>query len=363
MSLCVLMLLILAWHDVSGQKRPAPGINRHNHNTRSHDDERFAAAQALYNNGEYEKALALFKENIHENPKALNVDYDYAWSTLCLARLCRYQEFVTFYEIVSTRYFGTVVNGGGPRDWVRTLKEARSTILACPFMNAATITARLDGIDQRGRNALKIKLENLIHLASMGNRSAINDLKYYDDEILQFIADGQLVLERDAVADTLPRKADAPYIRKRGDNAVLYLPEAMQAAIERFDPDFRTWKMSNYTPELRSWYDYSEFNLPFAVVGDFNGDSIKDVVLHGHTRKAEVFLCVLSADSGFRTLPVEMYEQSGLSDSTIFETFLTLEEPRDIKTGYEEYTLHLTTDAFSICYFEKAGSLYYYKNN
>jgi hypothetical protein len=136
----------------------------------------------------------------------------------------------------------------------------------------------------------------------------------------------------------------------------------MRIALRKFDPEFTIWTLADYDSLLLSWYPYSDKNLPFVALGDFNGDSVQDAILHGHNRSADIILCILSANKSFKVSIIEKWEVSDWSQSDHFSIYITKISPGLINSGFENEPLQIATDAFEISYFEKASTLYYYKN-
>jgi len=330
-----------------------------------HNQQRFSRAYDLIQNGEYEKALVLLKQNIQETPDAPDIDYDYGWGILCLGKLCQFEEFVKFYEIMRMRYYSPsrALDGGNIRDWEDQLMNAKRAIFECPDVNSQGMVKRLIPIDDKAEQAYKRHVEDLIHRGSMGDRRAVEELQLNGAALAEYIAKGDLILTRDAaLLDTnfIPGPKSVPSIRKLGNRASLYLPAPMQRAIDEYDSTFTVCSLNDYSSALKASYPYSDDNLPFVVLGDFNGDSIKDAAVLGRTSSRGMTLCILSSGPGFRAVPVD--SGSGCGDIGGLEIYLTHVGPGTIKTSYEDYSLQLTTDAFDICYFEKGSTMYYYKD-
>ena len=72
------------------------------------------------------------------------------------------------------------------------------------------------------------------------------------------------------------------------------MPPAMQRACKRTQPDFRPWALSDFNTYVRTHYQYSDHQLPFAVQADFNGDGLPDLIVDGRTRKSALRLGFMS---------------------------------------------------------------------
>ena len=328
-----------------------------------HNQERFLIAHDLISRGQYEAALDSLELNIKNTPDAIDIDYDYGWATVCLAKLCRIDEFFKFYTIMRTQFNGVLHQGGAIRDWDDRLLEAKQTILACPGVDPAA-TQWLDDLEKRRKIARDSTLERLIKDASMGNSSAVKELTLRGAELAKLISESKLILGRspDALDAPFPEMSgDIALIRKKGSRAELYLPPRMRSSLASFDSDFTIWGLSDYNALLLGWYPYSETNLPFVVLGDFNGDTKQDVVLHGHNTSADMVICLLSTSNGYHILIVDKWEVQDWTRSSHHDIYLTHVGPGLIESGFEDEPLRLTTDGFQIGYFEKAATLYYYK--
>ncbi len=88
----------------------------------------------------------------------------------------------------------------------------------------------------------------------------------------------------------------SPVIRQVNGQAVLDLPGEMANALQRFNPEFKTWKQSEYSVQAppAPIKDSAGDQAPFALILDANKDGVPDVILDGHDRHRCLLLCVLS---------------------------------------------------------------------
>ena len=73
------------------------------------------------------------------------------------------------------------------------------------------------------------------------------------------------------------------------------LPPDAEDAIDRYDRDFEAWHADDYGADADDRaYDYSPRQVPWAVIGDFNGDGRTDIAIAGRTERNAVVVLVLS---------------------------------------------------------------------
>jgi hypothetical protein len=86
---------------------------------------------------------------------------------------------------------------------------------------------------------------------------------------------------------------------------LLDLPPEMEDALDRYNRDFEPWDMQAYGYALGG-YDFSPRQIPWAVIGDFNGDGRTDVAIAGRDdRDALVVFIVSTGRSRYRALDAE----------------------------------------------------------
>jgi hypothetical protein len=101
------------------------------------------------------------------------------------------------------------------------------------------------------------------------------------------------------------RNEPRPAIYRSPDGIwLLDLPPAMEDALDRYNRDFDAWTVDDY----RGVTDYqpSPRQVPWAVIGDFNGDGREDVAVAGRTDRDLVVVFLLSSGrSRYRAVEAE----------------------------------------------------------
>lgn len=101
---------------------------------------------------------------------------------------------------------------------------------------------------------------------------------------------------RDEPRPTISRTASGVWL--------LDLPPAMEDALDRYNRDFEPWTVQDYRGVVD--YEPSPRQLPWAVIGDFNGDGRPDLAVAGRTDRDVVVVFVLSSGrSKYRAVEAE----------------------------------------------------------
>lgn len=151
-----------------------------------------------------------------------------------------------------------------------------------------------------------------------------------------------------------------PVIRASGTSHQLVLPAAHRKAIGRAVPGFEPWKLETYSADIRQMYDFTGRQVPWAVVGDFDGDGSLDAVVDGSGRDTCYRLCVWSRRTGpvvtiVDTLACQSATRPGY-------TVLMYVAPGRHGTNFDEQSTFIPHDGFFDYIFEKAGSIWYWKD-
>lgn len=167
-------------------------------------------------------------------------------------------------------------------------------------------------------------------------------------------------------------KSHNPVIKKVKGEYVVVLPKVMREDLQEYDASFTTWNQNDYIPSLLKYYKFSTKQIPSAVIGDLNGDEILDVVLQGHNKNNDLLICVLSNGKNFKVAEIRKYLRltdpkkkwlgvMGHKEYGLW-SYLTFTPSGKVGSPIEEKPLDLKTDAFEFSRYEKASTLYYYKD-
>lgn len=159
------------------------------------------------------------------------------------------------------------------------------------------------------------------------------------------------------------------------------LSTPMQAALNKFDPNFKPWPASKFTHVMRVMSEYKAFRLdrdflsyqtPSVIIADFNGDNLPDAAMLGHNKTHYINLVLMSSPKGYRVVPFEgdsfSKDSAGSTDIAIdnykIDQALEYVEPKKIKAkpGYNRPELDLKNDAF-IYGGETGSTIYVFKDN
>ncbi len=137
----------------------------------------------------------------------------------------------------------------------------------------------------------------------------------------------------------------------------LKLGPVVEQALKKFNPNFQVYNSSDFIQSLQDVYvaptreqlaanknktncdemiPPADKSLPQAVVGDFNGDKIDDVVLLGHDQKSHYVLGVLSSGKTYEVSIIERSEYVPPTQSTFPPKEAGEPEPQDVERGLTE---------------------------
>jgi|GEM_PF-4828593 len=160
-----------------------------------------------------------------------------------------------------------------------------------------------------------------------------------------------------------------PIVRTVGHLHRILLPPAIAKALLTYDSSFQCWSETDYSISLIRFFKFSGSAAPFAAIGDFNGDGLTDVALHGSTRASEVVIVVLSKiREPYQVQQIKRSPKPALracppgNQECGLDTFVRMTPRGTHFTGaFAGHPLTLKHDAFQVECWEKSAELYYWK--
>lgn len=108
-----------------------------------------------------------------------------------------------------------------------------------------------------------------------------------------------------AQTEAVATQEPSMYPLNTGNIKAMALSIPMAEALAAYGPEFLRWSLSDYPPERLKNYPYSAKSLPYAVLGDYNGDGIEDMVLVGHNKDANLVVALMSVATGYYITEVQ----------------------------------------------------------
>lgn len=156
------------------------------------------------------------------------------------------------------------------------------------------------------------------------------------------------------------------------------LSTGMEAALTIYDPEFKIWEARDFEPFLRDIYTYGPspgryfhtYQVLSAVIGDFNGDKISDIVLIGHNKTHEKRIVLISSTTDYSVVELlnhplhdPLFSPTAHKGGGNIGQCLEFVSPGKIKAepAYNRPELNLVNDAFKFGG-ETGSILYYYEN-
>lgn len=271
---------------------------------------RFNTALDFIEQKEFQTALDLLELNIQKYPSTINIDYSFAWATYCHSKLQQIDEFLVCYSVMRTKYCNvSLVNNKYRRNWDEFLWKI------------------IDSLQQN----------------SLLSEDNMNKIRAYDSLSVRIIYPDY--------------KGGSPFITKSNQKYLLVIPALMENALKEYDSTFQIFNKSYYL-DLPVFYEFSTFAAPFAIVGDFNGDKIFDLIVHGYTSKNKKILAIISNSENYEVMMV-----ADFSTNQTASFYLNLINKWGINLEEDNFP-DLKNDALWIFNEnDKQGWIYYYNDN
>jgi len=174
-------------------------------------------------------------------------------------------------------------------------------------------------------------------------------------------------MKRDSIASV----SIAPLrIKEQNGQCTLFLSDEIKQALHDYDSTFQIWKSSDFVKSCDgnpNYYKCSERQLQYAVIGDFNGDSIKDVVVFGRNRKQSLVLGVISQNDTYQVIKIEELPYMDPKKEYIddknnigLSEILNYYDPKEIPSKEKEFVFKY--DAFTFGIYGKGSAIFWYEN-
>ena len=115
------------------------------------------------------------------------------------------------------------------------------------------------------------------------------------------------------IANFPPYDGKLPYINIRYE---VKLTTAMEKLMYEYDPYFELFGIENYEKKFISYYPFSPYSTPSAIIGDFNGDGKLDSLLHGYNREKKEIkkIVIISTKDGYKLKELDKRKLENLKD-------------------------------------------------
>lgn len=136
---------------------------------------------------------------------------------------------------------------------------------------------------------------------------------------------------------------NAPRIVEKTGKYSLQLPSQIQATLKGYDSTFICWQFDEYDEFTQQSYQVNHHQLPYAIVGDFNGDGKQDVILDGHNHVNRVILAVLSSNEAFGIIELGQFAYISPTNE---QSWLQFIPKGTMVQAFESESIELKADAF-----------------
>ncbi|USN48051.1 MAG: hypothetical protein H6626_02875 [Pseudobdellovibrionaceae bacterium] len=165
--------------------------------------------------------------------------------------------------------------------------------------------------------------------------------------------------------------ASPKYINKNGQFN-LELGEKVKKTVKEYDANFEVYKFDDFMPTVKKSLKPDSKQNFVSVIGDMNGDKVLDVILSGYNKKNDILIAVVSSEKEYKVIEISKGAKTSLKENWMvtisgkkeygLSDFISYEKPRKVKSPYEKDELDLKNDAFSLNFWEKSSTIYYFKN-
>lgn len=161
---------------------------------------------------------------------------------------------------------------------------------------------------------------------------------------------------------TIDSSAMEPRLAIQSEEYVVHLPAAMAQILYDSFPGFAPVLRAAYDAEFVAWQDSRpEPSLLSVVLGDFNGDSKRDIAMLGNAENRESIVMLLASSATGGPAQLLVIARGGVAAKGDPGYYLNLVRPQRIKANreLEREALDLRTDAVQVVVPEKASSIFF----
>ncbi|MBI4655987.1 MAG: hypothetical protein HY746_04465 [Elusimicrobia bacterium] len=148
-------------------------------------------------------------------------------------------------------------------------------------------------------------------------------------------------------------------------NYQIVLPETIKTALKNYDSSFVTYKANDFSAEIISSYPFRVWQSPSAVIGDFNGDKMFDVVFLGYNAKHRLAIGIVSNKNTYKAteiIKLDLPNKDKINPHKNLTIYLSLVPDRKFPDEIKG-NINAGCNAFQIIKQGKGAVLYYYQSD
>ena len=135
-----------------------------------------------------------------------------------------------------------------------------------------------------------------------------------------------------------------PYIKYQ--NYKIVLSSEIEKLLKEYDPAFRPYNLDDYSTELTNLYPFSPYSTPSIIIGDFNGDGKKDILMEGKSERCRKKIAVMSFQNDYKIIEIYKFKRDNEEKNEILNSGMLLQpkgsiyySSSDSSEGYNTHVL------------------------